>query len=645
MHAAQVWLSRQGGALILICLAVVLFAFVGNLHHSSTIQECELLPVAAAVIKWFFANPLSTSDKNLIVYHKRFFVRRRAIWLSENITDFHTEANEIELTQRITSELAEIEAYLLPRIRTYEEPGTLFETGSPDDFHLDLADAAAAKSDLPPEGVSKSAREFAKARRERAYAIVWRAAGIHGADLFPQNGTIDVTLELRHKKALDEVLDRRLRSVERMAYFVNGGFEWLEKRTWGTGVEGPTGPWTDGLRTRVVEYPELPKPPFAHLENTVMSNDWNFAENPLTLNRAWRVPPGISESWAETSDPYEAQYVSGAHPNATAVRGLLSPSSDFYQRSWFNCDHCASSVHLEAFMFGKHRRGDDSVFNEVMNRSPPYVFLSSISDAADLDRLMADGADDQHFDNLLIDKDDLQVGDHVVVWNNYVYIAISNGFWRNEHSFVTDITSTEAGSTDVDAQTTRFSGHGIPPSTLFGMTYGLADRFGKIFLRMQFATAGATGSKLSFNGITDLLIKWNPYGEFTGPMLPWWIHISQRIWHGAWGIPDETTAALAMPGAFRRQDAGLVSQSLWPIADVPEDSFLFPLHQPVWPGLKTGQDPWREYFESRMLGTRRPETVQLILVTQARYAAGLFSKENPSQIPVVRPRIFVAAAG
>ena len=90
--------------------------------------------------------------------------------------------------------------------------------------------------------------------------IVWRAVALHG-DVLWQQTTPSPKLRT---DALDEVLDRRLRVVERMACNVNtGGFlNATSERGWV--VSGPNGPWSDRILVRLFDYPFLPRSPSRH---------------------------------------------------------------------------------------------------------------------------------------------------------------------------------------------------------------------------------------------------------------------------------------------------------------------------------------------------------------------------------------------
>src|SRR5690606_25971580 len=97
---------------------------------------------------------------------------------------------------------------------------------------------------------------------------------------------------------------------------------------------------------------------------------------------------------------------------AEAVDLLFQTKANWWDRSWFFCDHVLAALQVEGLLFGLRRRGQLSVFNELGNRLE-YIMLDAHVHDQDLNRMMSNGDDDQEFDNREIPESDLQVGDQV----------------------------------------------------------------------------------------------------------------------------------------------------------------------------------------------------------------------------------------
>ena len=142
-----------------------------------------------------------------------------------------------QLESAIVNEIAKVQAFLAAELGTGAN-----SLGDRTPAHLDLADACRARTRQTAAQVKPLVTAASRGRTDLATKIAIRALAAHstlwsGSDV--------------NEAATREMIDRRLRMVERMTLNVNGGDD---GPTWT--VSAPDN-WTDGYRTRIFEYPYL----------------------------------------------------------------------------------------------------------------------------------------------------------------------------------------------------------------------------------------------------------------------------------------------------------------------------------------------------------------------------------------------------
>jgi hypothetical protein len=394
--------------------------------------------------------------------HKGFFVWRRAKALGDANPVWVAATGQPDLRKRVLFEFDLLETFLTTKAKSLDPTkGGTDLTPS----HLDLHDFAKPKYSTSAS-VVKDKEQASRIRR--AYwvrAIGWRAAAIH-ADKVWQGGSNSTTATLQDKP-LGEIIDRRLRLLERMSYQISradilGGW-------WAFTGSGATGPWKDGFRTRMFEYPRTPSTPvgvtaqvaaFVGAANIASENDpsfttggkpwqWEPGHKRLDYNLPpWpgnRLPSSVVGDWKwETGNKYWLD-LKPSGSAAVAIDNLFTPNDDWWGRSWLFCDQVLDALHIEELLFALRRRTQpptNDVFNAFVSGKPGYVALGGfvILDPSLPPHLTGD-PNDPYFDNIEIAEQDLQIGDHLVFFNSFVYQDIAIGEWQLENSIVMDIDS------------------------------------------------------------------------------------------------------------------------------------------------------------------------------------------------------------
>lgn len=211
---------------------------------------------------------------------------------------------------------------------------------------------------------------------------------------------------------LHSVAERRLRMVEMMVHRIGDRPREIRASAWGS--------------ERMFEYPEA---------------KFAFGVNPEAA-ACWPVRGDPADYLEVDFTPYPDRCTCTA---AEAIRQLFTPHADESQRNRFNCDHVMMALHLEALEFWKRSQNappgwlDDEwraqpeqlrgrwlrIQNQFNN---PDVFLG-----AEKER---DTGANLHFRYASVPQDDLQVGDHLIVFNHPLYHYLVSGFWHNENSIV-----------------------------------------------------------------------------------------------------------------------------------------------------------------------------------------------------------------
>jgi hypothetical protein len=580
----------------------------------------------------------SSSDLNFAVPRDRvvgFYVRRRAVFLAGQNPGWAGD----QLAVALMGERATIMGYITQKLAALV---TGPDSATP--RHLDLAAQAQA---LVGQGSLAAAalaggwqKIYTTNRTDWIWQIVWRAMAIHGSDLW-KSATPPRELQ---QAALDELLDRRLHAVERMTCTVNAA---LGSASWQP-VTSVQGPWKDGITVRVVEYPWLPKAPFAAV--LPQMTDWQVSGDNLFYKPGphfapTRMPKNIAASWSAKATQGGTLWVDfkpGAAAGSDVIQKMFAiPRDDFLNRAWLFCDMVGAAVCIEALWLGLSRRStaDAAAFDTMMNK-PGYASLGPVvryDGNNDLDTLMADGADDVYFENTQIDAADLQVGDFVVFWNSRIYNLIWDGAWGNEFSLIMGLDSDPASGnvrTGADGPQIWLAGHGLATSRYSAMASELGDQLKGILAskRNQITSALARNPAAT---TVDSFVKWAPYEDFQAPGA-WWLQISQKTWKDDWAYASKDQAVRAISRAVADDPAAGTGYRHPP----DPDAIYFPLWEPRVPQASSDADSWQAYLRLRRAdASYRAPAALAEIQANGSLASGLFYRGSTAKIPVVRPRI------
>lgn len=513
--------------------------------------------------------------------------------------------------------------------------------------HLDLETMA----NVGISSVSKKTLEktYVINRSDWMRQIVWRAVTIHDDLLWKKTET-----ELE-TEALDELFDRRVHTVEQLYCNVNSGGVQISplSRTWK--VSGPGGPWTDGILVRNFEYPFLPKAPFKdHLSK--MKN-WVEAGNTIlfapsgaagAINQAnVRLPKRIDKAWLVLLNPDTfAKWITfqpqEGLKHADVFREMFAkPRENFFDRNWLYCDQTGSSLNIKGLEFGIARRpgAPHTDFETAMNNEG-YVRLGPVVRAHPKEKnegfLMNDD-NDQFFENIFIDINDLQVGDFVCFWNNHLYDLIASGAWRNEYSHIMDVDTDINGKVKVatDGPQIWLAGHGLQNKLYSAMAAELVANIKGIIddlrKRLKQAITANTATPTTLTGQT--LVQWSPYESFDPPGA-WWIKIPKDIWNKQWIYASTDEVVKSVPRTVAKEAPGVGYN---PPPDT--DAVYFPLFEPKVASGPDG-DSWRAYLNKRLaVPAFRAPTKLNDLTVDGRLAQGLYYRGSQPTIPVVRPKV------
>jgi hypothetical protein len=572
---------------------------------------------------------------NFLHRHQAWFVLRRILQHVREHPDWLDEPGQPKLIEKVKAELTLVAAYADRKIGTVKQPGALITgAGEPSPRHLDIHDLAKVTSDSTEFDRAKIAAEYLQMRYTRTSAIIWRAAGIDPNVWQSAPNPLDVS-------TLDEIVDRRLRAVERMEFNVNSAQDRIRTLE----VQGPEGPWIDKFRARIFEYGTLPVRYFDAWSNVP---GWEKGKTQLTreeplvgkASRAFWKVDGMR--WIEclTTDQ------SSPGP-AEVIDRLFTASEDFVQRNVMYCPQAVTAVMLEALLFAKRRRSPSQVdtFNKIFAR-PKYVKLGALVRLPNErpTRLLMDDtdADDPFFSNRQIFPNELQVGDEIVVWNNYLYTVLyASGAWINEYSLVMNI---DADPSDVDldlATDVEVAGHGLTTKKIPGIQKELADELGN---------ALKTARKLIVNTLAEdpnavaavhssgryQVVYWAPYPELASIPTPaigsWWIYVSETFWKSV--APTMNDAVRAIPRCIGK-DAMPHGADFRDPPDV--KGIYFPLFEPIYKDDGFGSDSWKAYLVDRAVHRLTVPKFRPIPL-DSRLAPGVFFVTE-TKIPGIRPQV------
>jgi hypothetical protein len=547
--------------------------------------------------------------------HVRFFLRERA--------KFHllTQPNTDAVATTVGTEYDTIKAYVATTVGVDPSAPNAWLTSSDGlTAHLEYKDILRVYTADPPP--SKDAIDHHQFRRwERATSVIWRAAALEPQLWDPAFSSA----------AMDDILDHRVRMAERMLYQMSGSMRQRVKpiRT------SPHGPWNDGTRVRMFEYPYLD----SSLKNKVGPENvgdlgstkvWrtDFDGGQLVYNEGngMRIRNAAKAAFVTASDPGEDPYYYDVLPTvpdpAKALDDLFTPSTDYWDRSWIFCDHVIAALHMESLRFAKKRRlGDDSMFNAAITSHPKgWAQLRPLLPGTSGDpRLLSDDAVKPPAEPRLFANSSMpavQLGDHVVVWNSILYAILSDGAWSLENAVVVGVES-DYTSNDV-GNSVYVMGHGSEDATFgegddeelqyTGMTVEYFRRSLKRGLdtylaaaRRKVKNAPAGTDVVPFVRASSPLFRWAPFGETWvdeesgDPQDPWWVRIPynpEPTWDRAIGR-DATLHTL--PDAVEFDPAAGHAPLPPGIGNVATSAFF-----PLWVPTQNGK--WNGYIKRRKEG-------------------------------------------
>ena len=571
------------------------------------------------------------------------YVRKRA----EQLHKQKPSADAVDIALDITKERLEISSFWGLRVQDF-----LLDKDTKKTKHLDLATMSkvTVSSDSTKDALEKTYRQL---RWDWIWHIVWRAMVVHSDVLWKPTATFRTIQE----DALAEILDRRLRTVEQLHCNVNSGgiatSPMSSDRKWK--VSGPGGPWKDGVLVRNFEYPFLPKAPFkdhlAKMKNWEDQGDTIFFNPPFdaaaTIKQAnVRFPKRVTKAWVVLVPAGSSFGWPTFQPNAglkhdDVFRDMFdNPREDFFDRNWLYCDQTGSAVNIEALEFSMKRRpGAPHTKFETAMTTEKYVRLGPVIRThrqPNRGFLMSDD-NDEFFENVFIDLDDLQIGDFVLFWNNHLYDVLANGAWRNEFSHVMAI------DTDIDGHVTTtalgpnisLSGHGIVTSSYSGMATDMISHVKRLLdsLRKDLKTAVSAGTAPPATRNGQTLVQWSPYETFDPPGA-WWIKIPKSIWEDEWFYNSLDQAVKSVPRTVAKETGGTGYN-----APPDADAIYFPMFEPQVTS-STG-DSWRAYLDKRKADASfRAPTKLNDLTVDGRLAQGLYYHgSTKTTIAIVRPKV------
>jgi hypothetical protein len=317
------------------------------------------------------------------------------------------------------------------------------------------------------------------------------------------------------------------------------------------------------------------------------------------------------------------------------------------------------------------RRGQGAAFDGLVR--PKQPFLAGIIGGAtydangkpstiDDDTIWQDGvsggpADTGVFDNLFVDYRDLQVGDHIILWNHHLYVFVTKGAWRLENAFVSEIDPVvdnwDEKHKDIapsvflkpDRKTLLLDGFG-ETRRYESFQRELLRNFNFAFREAQNLARQATGNFFVIPGSAarGLAVRWAPYSTGFDVDDPWWIFLS-RISPGDSDSPyptvvkmNEIVKASVIDGPDRGPDYVRPPTSIQvPGEPAPRnlvDGVFFPFFVPV---VKGKQMEWNTYFELRQDGPANT-TLADRAVTWSMIPA-LFVRGKDQPIQTIRPRV------
>jgi len=585
----------------------------------------------------------------------KHYMERRVLYLTGKNSGWATESGFTSLIARIGAEMNQVAAFVDERLTTLggADPVT--------PAHRDLQDAA---KHLIIDGPTAIATQFQKNKSERAERIaqiVWRGCAIQAELWSGGDSTLSPSLL---KPPLTEILDRRLHSVEVLILHDEANLgKWS--------IAGIASGWKDQQRTSMFQYPLIrfadpddhsdfePALTAAGLSIAGLAPDWNSTGFRIEYRLQTRVRPEAFAEWMWDQPNYVLTFAPGA-TGSSALNDMIpiTPAvtdvkfEDFQDRNWMFCDIMLAALHLQGLRFSRLRRtGTDTDFNTATASGVTLRPLLPVTGPPAVTGLMTDGA--KWFEAVAIPHDELQVGDHLVYWNNQFVRHILGSEFGLENSYVTRIGS--------DGYMVMLSGHGMPETieTQFAeeMASAMKGAYAKLvkFINDKFAADPGLPPVLGVrqNSIRFQLVRWAPFNEIFGPEDgsvslkadgAWWIRLRRDALRDKKPpdphpdpVPSMTDALTMIPKSVRVDTSrGMIPPTL-PSGDFDTDyqeAIYLPLSVPS--GVNKG---WAGYFDNHK---GAGDSVFLVdLIPDGEFVPGFYFKGRGQQstIPVMRPKV------
>ena len=614
--------------------------------------------------------------------HQAFYISRRAPVLASFHPTWENEPNLTSFKARFDGELTKIKALLVTLLNTRKTPGSLggpVEDGGPSNpnkaaefaadptKHLDLKDVGFTRTDSTDADASRWTGDLLKVRKNSVNAIVWRGLAIHGQEIWKDGDNVfDFETEPLH-----ELIDRRLRTVERMGAQVSsrifiGGTDLIPAPP----NTPPTGPWIDHFRVRPFEYPRIEKTAGAGIKKVIGADNilratadsfqetgpeakpWQFQDGEQRLH--YNVPPEpglhlrneVKAHWVVLPPPAGDDHgeivlnptlgVTAAQAVALMMRGKFN----WWDRSWLFCDHVLCALHVDALAFALNRRngGSDTEFNNLAANG--FIHLVPNLARHGQARLMADGPKDIYFQNTTITPAELQLGDHVAFLNSALHSVLVRDEWLVENAFVVEIES-DISRSDANGEFTdgiklkkmRVQGHGIIPLRYGGYVETMRINLNKHLIALRKLVSGPNSTEF-FKG-KFRVIRWEPFSDPQDPNTAfkgkgaWWVAIStdeDRGWNTAGDIKKE------LPRCIIASDVKGQPNVPFPFPGPADEAALYPLYDPR--GVS-----WIGYLDGRGKPTNplyvTPPGLKEV-VAKEHDIPGVFARGRNEKIPVLR---------
>lgn len=428
------------------------------------LKDARLAPSDALLAETAKATGLS---KGFVRALTADFVRRRVRRLVALNPGNASPARRDEITEPATRAMADVIAGELPR--TGAAALDVWRRVAGDRSHLPI-DAVT----LRKRGTGRSHASALGERRRLVFTIAYQAAAAD-IGLVAAGG----------RDRLHRLCDRRLRIVERMLYDVGRA----GVRAWSRAAitARPGGPWLDGYE-RLFEYPRVPQSAFLDACQPDQNGrcrppmqEWGHPSGDSFVHAAIRTNPAVAASWPRANDVLGFAPAAGASAVA-AIQQMFTPSTDFLRRNLMYCDNTIHALHLEALVFAMTKRGAGTEWLDADVAAGGSGWLRVQFQFGNPQRFLGSSGDSRYFEHVTVRESDLQVGDHLIVYNHPAYDkATLSGVWRLENALVVET-----------VPELKMQGHGSRLLTKGGMWEEMVGLFNKELVQRRADVEGLT---------------------------------------------------------------------------------------------------------------------------------------------------------